>query len=110
MIEFLWRIERTKALVYSVDAVGEDERDPVNDLRIIGKELKKYGSSGIFGFGEAGDGDGEGEYGEELRRPPTISAVNDDEKGLTFPCQTKTYYNKNSHACLQHLLRLWRGG
>jgi len=56
------RIERTKALVYSVDAVGKDERDPVNDLRILGKELKKYESSGIFG--KAADGDGEGGTGK----------------------------------------------
>ena len=26
----------------SGDVVGEDGRDPVNDLRILGKELKEY--------------------------------------------------------------------
>jgi len=70
-IEFLRHIERTKALVYMVDAVGVDGRDPVNDLRILGKELKEYGSSGIFG-GEDGDDktteEDDGEYGEETRR------------------------------------------
>lgn len=65
-IEFLRHIERTKALVYIVDGVGVDGRDPVNDLRILGKELRQYGSSGIFGENEmAGD---EGDYGEEMRR------------------------------------------
>ena len=63
--EFLRHIERTKALVYMVDGAGVDGRDPVNDLRILGKELKEYGSSGIFGENEM---DGEGEYGEEVRR------------------------------------------
>ena len=65
-IEFLRHIERTKALVYMVDGVGVDGRDPVNDLKILGKELQEYGSSGIFGENEMG-GD-EGEYGEEMRR------------------------------------------
>ena len=48
-IEFLRHIERTKALIYMVDAGGVDGRDPVEDLRILGKELREYGSSGIFG-------------------------------------------------------------
>ena len=65
-VEFLRHIERTKALVYMVDGVGVDGRDPVNDLKILGKELKEYGSSGIYGENEM-DGD-EGEYGEEMRR------------------------------------------
>ncbi len=47
-IEFLRHIERTKALVYMVDAGGVDGRDPVEDLRVLGKELREYGSSGIF--------------------------------------------------------------
>lgn len=64
-IEFLRHIERTKALVYMVDAAGVDGRDPVNDLKILGKELREYGSSGIFGENEIG---GEGEYEEEMRR------------------------------------------
>jgi len=48
-MEFLRHIERTKALIYMVDAGGVDGRDPVQDLRILGKELREYGSSGIFG-------------------------------------------------------------
>lgn len=47
-MEFLRHIERTKALVYIVDAAGVDGRCPVNDLRILGKELSEYGSSGVF--------------------------------------------------------------
>ncbi|KAL7533902.1 hypothetical protein ACHAXR_005515 [Thalassiosira sp. AJA248-18] len=66
-IEFLRHIERTKALVYMVDVAGVDDRDPVNDLKILGKELKEYGSSGIFGENEIMSDD-EGEYGEEMRR------------------------------------------
>ena len=65
-IEFLRHIERTKALVYMVDAAGVDGRDPLNDLRILGKELREYGSSGIYGKNEIG-GTG-GEYEEEMRR------------------------------------------
>jgi len=66
-IEFLRHIERTKALLYMVDVGGVDGRDPVNDLKILGKELREYGSSGIYGENEIGDDD-EGEYGEEMRR------------------------------------------
>lgn len=66
-IEFLRHIERTKALVYMVDAAGVDGRDPINDLKILGNELREYGSSGIFGENEMG-GDGDGEYGEEMRK------------------------------------------
>lgn len=47
-VEFLRHIERTKALIYIVDAASVDGRDPINDLRILGKELKEYGSSGYF--------------------------------------------------------------
>ena len=64
-IEFLRHIERTKALVYMVDGAGVDGRDPVSDLKVLGKELREYGSSGIFGENEI---DGEGEYEEEMRR------------------------------------------
>jgi GTP-binding protein len=48
-IEFLRHIERTKALIYMVDGGGVDGRNPVEDLRILAKELREYGSSGIFG-------------------------------------------------------------
>lgn len=64
-IEFLRHIERTKALVYMVDGAGVDGRDPVSDLRVLGNELREYGSSGIFGKNEI---DGEGEYEEEMRK------------------------------------------
>eukprot|EP00956_Cyclotella_meneghiniana_P000657 scaffold709_cov67-Cyclotella_meneghiniana.AAC.9 len=47
-VEFLRHIERTKALVYIVDAASMDGRCPISDLRILGKELKEYGSSGYF--------------------------------------------------------------
>jgi GTPase involved in cell partitioning and DNA repair len=47
-VEFLRHIERTKALVYIVDAASVDGRHPIDDLRILGKELKEYGSSGYF--------------------------------------------------------------
>ncbi len=56
-IEFLRHIERTKALIYMVDAGGVDGRDPVEDLRILGKELREYGSSGIFGDDDDEDDD-----------------------------------------------------
>lgn len=65
-IEFLRHIERTKVLVYVVDGAGVDGRDPVSDLKVLGKELREYGSSGIFGKNEI-EGEG-GEYEEEMRR------------------------------------------
>jgi len=52
--------------VYMVDAAGVDGRDPLNDLRILGKELREYGSSGIYGKNEIGGAGGE--YEEEMRR------------------------------------------
>ena len=54
-IEFLRHIERTKALIYMVDGGGVDGRNPVDDLRILGKELREYGSSGIFDNSEDDD-------------------------------------------------------
>jgi len=41
--EFLKHLERTKALLYIVDAAGTDGRDPVNDLRVLASELMAYG-------------------------------------------------------------------
>ena len=35
-------------MIYVVDAGNVDGRDAVNDLRILGKELREYGSSGYF--------------------------------------------------------------
>ncbi|KAL3783296.1 hypothetical protein HJC23_007965 [Cyclotella cryptica] len=68
-VEFLRHIERTKALVYIVDAAGVDGRDAVNDLRILGKELREYGSSGYFEENEIDFPDGlEVSFEEEMKR------------------------------------------
>lgn len=40
--EFLRHIERTKVIIHIVDAASVDGRDPVNDVKIINEELKKY--------------------------------------------------------------------
>ena len=40
--EFLRHIERTKVIIHIVDAASIDGRDPVNDVKIINEELKKY--------------------------------------------------------------------
>jgi GTPase involved in cell partitioning and DNA repair len=72
-IEFLRHIERTKALIYMVDGGGVDGRDPVDDLRILGKELREYGSSGIFSDQSDDNGMLPGRHdddddGEDMRR------------------------------------------
>lgn len=67
-IEFLRHIERTKALIYMVDGGGVDGRNPVDDLRILGKELREYGSSGIFGDDDDHDVNGNTDDGEDMRR------------------------------------------
>ncbi|KAL7469571.1 hypothetical protein ACHAXS_009820, partial [Conticribra weissflogii] len=71
-IEFLRHIERTKALVYIVDAAGVDGRNCIDDLKVLGKELREYGSSGIVIDANVDDGDelidGGREYHEELIR------------------------------------------
>ena len=41
-LEFLRHIERTKGIIHIVDAASIDGRDPVNDVKIINEELKKY--------------------------------------------------------------------
>ena len=41
-LEFLRHIERTKVIIHIVDAASVDGRDPVNDVKIISEELKKY--------------------------------------------------------------------
>jgi len=41
-LEFLRHIERTKVIIHIVDAASIDGRDPVNDVKIINEELKKY--------------------------------------------------------------------
>jgi len=39
---FLRHIERTRVLIHVVDAASFDGRDPVDDVRVIHEELKKY--------------------------------------------------------------------
>lgn len=41
-LQFLRHIERTKVIIHIVDAASVDGRDPINDIRIINEELKKY--------------------------------------------------------------------
>lgn len=41
-LEFLRHIERTKVIIHIVDAASIDGRDPVDDVKIINEELKKY--------------------------------------------------------------------
>lgn len=40
--EFLRHIERTKVFIHMVDAASTEGRDPINDIKIINNELKKY--------------------------------------------------------------------
>ncbi|MDP4182533.1 MAG: GTPase ObgE [Bacillota bacterium] len=40
--EFLKHIERTRLLIHVVDVSGSEERDPVEDFKIINDELKQY--------------------------------------------------------------------
>ncbi len=40
---FLRHVERTRLLLHVVDASGSEERDPLEDFRIINEELDKYG-------------------------------------------------------------------
>lgn len=46
--DFLRHVERTKALLYIVDAAGVDYRNPINDLRILAKELASYGDGSLI--------------------------------------------------------------
>jgi GTP-binding protein len=41
-IQFLRHVERTKVLLHLVDMAGYEGRDPLQDYRIINKELKNY--------------------------------------------------------------------
>jgi GTP-binding protein len=46
--DFLRHVERTKALVYVVDAAGVDYRDPVQDLNVLVEELASYGDGSLL--------------------------------------------------------------
>uniref|UniRef100_A0A7S2XR95 OBG-type G domain-containing protein n=2 Tax=Attheya septentrionalis TaxID=420275 RepID=A0A7S2XR95_9STRA len=46
--DFLRHLERTKALLYIVDAASVDGRDPVEDLTILAQELASYGSGDML--------------------------------------------------------------
>jgi GTP-binding protein len=46
--DFLRHIERTKALLYIVDAAGVDFRDPVEDLHVLANELASYGDGSLL--------------------------------------------------------------
>jgi GTP-binding protein len=43
-LDFLRHIERTKVLIYVLDAAGVDGRDPLSDYHVLQKELKKHKS------------------------------------------------------------------
>lgn len=45
---FLKHLERTKALLYIVDAAGVDGRDPINDLAILVDEIISYGDGDMM--------------------------------------------------------------
>lgn len=57
--EFLKHIERTKMIIHIVDAASTEGRDPINDVRIINKELMDYN-------------------GELIKRPQVIAANKTD--------------------------------
>lgn len=40
--EFLRHIERTKVIIHMVDAASTEGRDPINDIKVINKELEAY--------------------------------------------------------------------
>lgn len=46
--DFLRHLERTKALLYIVDAAGTEGRDPVEDLKILTNELASYGDGDMM--------------------------------------------------------------
>jgi GTP-binding protein len=47
-IDFLRHLERTKALLYIVDAAGVDGRDPIEDLRVLANELSAYANGDMM--------------------------------------------------------------
>lgn len=46
--DFLRHLERTKALLYIVDAAGVDGRDPISDFEILVDELSAYGDGDLL--------------------------------------------------------------
>lgn len=46
--DFLRHLERTKALLYIVDAAGIDGRDPVKDFEVLVQELSAYGDGDML--------------------------------------------------------------
>jgi Obg family GTPase CgtA len=46
--DFLRHLERTKALVYLLDAAGVDGRDPLTDLRVLVEEIRSYGNGDML--------------------------------------------------------------
>jgi GTP-binding protein len=46
--DFLRHLERTKALLYIVDAAGVDGRDPIQDFQTLLSELKAYGNGDML--------------------------------------------------------------
>ena len=46
--DFLRHLERTKALLYIVDAAGIDGRDPIEDFEILLQELSAYGDGDML--------------------------------------------------------------
>ena len=46
--DFLRHLERTKSLLYIVDAAGVDGRNPVDDLRILAEEIASYGDGAMM--------------------------------------------------------------
>jgi GTP-binding protein len=46
--DFLKHIERTKALLYIVDAAGVDGRDPLQDLNVLVEEIASYGNEDMM--------------------------------------------------------------
>lgn len=46
--DFLRHLERTKALLYIVDAAGTEDRDPTEDLKVLSSELASYGDGDMM--------------------------------------------------------------
>lgn len=46
--DFLRHLERTKALLFIVDAAGVDGRDPLSDLKTLTEELSSYGEGDMM--------------------------------------------------------------